>query len=443
MLLAATDSLDIWRCEDELTDDTLWTKITGFPSNIIAFAVTSDGTGLAFTTTQIYKSIDNGVTWNYWKNLPHTMRYGGISNNLKITAPIINIPVDNLIIYVGTDNQLYKSEDGGTTWNSVAVSASPWNVSQICALTLSSVEPSSQGFYFAKDETAENYIDGQTIGPSASSEVEEASSGNVDVGITVTDKLVCDTTNSSQVAAVKKNSAWVGVGTDESTFKMKCKPVRDNDFYVQTVFLRVNHTAVPTPDTNANLDTNSNLVFIYYYSDYSSNPRIRVKYKDNTGTWQYWNGSAWGSGVANSFQLNPTLGMIITIKRPASTLTYEITVKDSNGTLIMSATTGNYHTGGDQYIEFGMMETDFGFNFHLEVDWFSWSAIVAPPSGDGFYVLGYDTSAGAAWISRTNDNGVTWQLVWDDQQNTYPMISDWYGVIERANELVCTAYIGG
>lgn len=92
-------------------------EITLDPSNPdIVYAGTGDPniTGFPFIGDGVYKSLDGGQTWNYI----------GLEDQ-RIVSRIVVDPTDSLIVYVATmglpferntDRGLYKSTDGGMTW---------------------------------------------------------------------------------------------------------------------------------------------------------------------------------------------------------------------------------------------------------------------------------------------------------------------------------------
>lgn len=111
------------------TDDLIATGVNTIAvnpndSNKILINVRNSNNG---TTHGIYQSIDGGNNWNITNFNPENLSWGGLGTNNRINIIKYHPTIQDLV-YVGTSDGLYRSDDNLVTWSLIAIATSgPWS----------------------------------------------------------------------------------------------------------------------------------------------------------------------------------------------------------------------------------------------------------------------------------------------------------------------------
>lgn len=140
ILLAGSCSGGMWRSTDMGTTWQMTTTVNNYNKAISCIAqdtrrghsnvwyygtgeavgASASETGAYYLGSGIYKSTDGGLTWNVLPSTT-TSNVTAFSTWGELTWNIVTNPADTVhdVVYAATYGAIYKSTDGGTTWNSV------------------------------------------------------------------------------------------------------------------------------------------------------------------------------------------------------------------------------------------------------------------------------------------------------------------------------------
>jgi hypothetical protein len=143
VLYIGTPAGGIWKSIDSginwipLSDDLPEIGVSGIvvdhTNSDIIYIVTGDKDAGDTPFVGVFKSLDGGASWNITGNIPGVSRAGDV----------IMHPTNNLILFCATDNGLYKTINGGTSWIQVqagdfaqgAVRFKPGNITTVYAVS--------------------------------------------------------------------------------------------------------------------------------------------------------------------------------------------------------------------------------------------------------------------------------------------------------------------
>jgi len=104
---------------------------------------------VGYNTCGVYKSVDGGVSWTQINNgLPLTLPSTDSYTYINTVNSLVIDPSDDQTLYAGTYNGIYKTVDGGATWNAVNIGVqSTNNTSKI--ISFISIDPINTQTLFA------------------------------------------------------------------------------------------------------------------------------------------------------------------------------------------------------------------------------------------------------------------------------------------------------
>lgn len=108
ILYCGTEPGEVYKSTDEGLNWTLVSKNENFGSGVTAIEVNQSNSAIVFAggNNGVFRSIDGGLTWN--NVLPST--------NFGVNELLIH-PTNDQLVFACTDKGMYRSSDGGLTWN--------------------------------------------------------------------------------------------------------------------------------------------------------------------------------------------------------------------------------------------------------------------------------------------------------------------------------------